>query len=206
MEERLVRLALAQEEAAVCEECGLHKSRTKSVWSRGNAFGEIMFIGEAPGATEDEEGEPFVGDAGQLLNKMIAGMKLVEGDTYICNTVKCRPPSNRLPTSKEVSTCMPFLHIQIMNVEPRIIIALGKTAVKALGIEADKDWRGKWSSIEIRGKKYPVMATYHPAYLLREPDKKPDVGKDLGAVLKKLEKLRAKDKPAEPEDGRESQP
>jgi DNA polymerase len=147
-------------------------------------------VGEAPGADEDAQGMPFVGRAGQLLDKMIAAMGLVpDNDVYVCNIIKCRPPDNRKPTPDETSTCIPYLHEQLAQIDPKAIVALGNTAVAALlgtklGITKV---RGSWKLY--RGK-IPVMPTYHPSYLLRpgptQAESKRQVWEDLQTVMKEL--------------------
>lgn len=167
-----------------CTRCKLCKGRTNVVFGTGNPKAELMFVGEGPGADEDAQGKPFVGRAGQLLTKMIEAMGIKRDDVYIANIVKCRPPENRAPEPDEVATCMPFLARQIEIVKPKMIVCLGKTAVQAfLNTEvAISKMRGQF-------QKYngiPVMPTYHPAYLLRNPPMKKFVWEDLQAVMKKL--------------------
>ena len=185
-----VRLPLLAAEVASCIKCGLAATRTKTVFSRGSYQAKLVFLGEAPGADEDAEGIPFVGRAGQLLDKMIAAMGLdAERDVYVCNILKCRPPANRKPTSEEMETCFPYVHEQLQLVSPDVIVALGNTAVSALlgtslGITK---LRGSWKLY--RGK-IPVMPTYHPSYLLRPSEQQAEAKKqawdDLREVLKKL--------------------
>ena len=177
-------LHVLQAQAAVCTACGLHSGRTTSVFARGNPEAELVFVGEGPGYHEDQAGEPFVGQAGQLLDKMIVAMGYGRNDVYICNVVKCRPPDNRTPLAEEAAACEPYLRGQLANVNPRAIVALGKCATEALGCMSDgqKRWRGVWS--EYAG--IPVMPTYHPAFLLRSPQFKRDVWEDLQVVMSKL--------------------
>lgn len=177
-------LQVLQAQAASCTACRLHTGRTKSVFARGNAASEIVFVGEGPGYHEDQAGEPFVGQAGQLLDKMIVAMGYGRDDVYICNVVKCRPPDNRTPLADEAEACEPYLRGQLANVNPKVIVALGKCATEALGCmsEGQKRWRGVWS--EYAG--IPVMPTYHPAFLLRSPQFKRDVWEDLQVVMVKL--------------------
>lgn len=181
-------LRVLQEDAAICDACGLHENRTKSVWSRGSPHARLMFVGEAPGEQEDLAGLPFVGPSGQLLDKMIAAMGLEESQVYICNAIKCRPPDNRRPDPKELYACQAFLREQIRLVQPKVIVALGKSASQALADDVPLEllfpqgWAGKWR--EYMG--VPVITTYHPAYLLRTPSAKKIVGKHLYAVLEKL--------------------
>lgn len=183
-------LNVIAEEVASCTKCELAQTRTNTVFSRGNPSAAVCFIGEAPGADEDEQGLPFVGRAGQLLDKMIAAMGLdPEKDVYVCNIIKCRPPANRKPTEQESDTCIPYLHEQLANVSPKVIVAMGNTAVGTLvgtklGITKV---RGSWKLY--RGK-IPMMPTYHPSYLLRpsaqQAEAKKQAWEDLQAVMKKL--------------------
>jgi len=154
------------------------------VFGVGDPKAELMFVGEAPGADEDQQGEPFVGRAGQLLNNMIKAMGVSREQVYIANVVKCRPPSNRTPERDECDTCSPFLLRQIAVVKPKVIVALGAVAAKnLLGVESSlSSLRGRWH--EYRGCKLAV--TYHPAYLLRDPRQKAEAWKDLQMVMKEL--------------------
>ena len=164
-----------------CTRCKLSRTRNKIVFGVGNPKAELVFVGEGPGHDEDMQGIPFVGRAGQLLTQMIIAMGLQREDVYIANVVKCRPPENRLPEKDEVSTCMPFLLRQLAAIEPKAIVTLGSTATQAL-LNTNKSissFRGQW--LEFRGAK--LMATYHPAYLLRNPNAKPEVWGDLKKVM-----------------------
>lgn len=185
LEARLVRLQVLAGEAAGCTRCRLHTGRNKSVFARGNPQARIMFVGEGPGADEDMQGLPFVGKAGQLLDRMVAAMGLKQNEIYIGNVVKCRPPQNRKPEPDEMSTCVPFLAEQIALIEPEVIIALGGTAAEGLlgGRIAITRARGQW---RLYRATIPVMPTYHPAYLLRNPPAKREVWDDLRAVLQRL--------------------
>ena len=180
-------------DAADCTKCPLHETRNSVVFGVGNTNADLMFIGEAPGADEDAQGEPFVGRAGQLLTQIIeAGMELKRADVYIANVLKCRPPGNRNPEPDEVETCSPYLIRQIELIQPKVIVALGSFAAKMMldtkvGITK---LRGEFHECNIAGfrtlphKKPPVvMPTYHPAYLLRNPNAKRDVWKDVKKVL-----------------------
>jgi uracil-DNA glycosylase len=177
----------------VCQRCDLGATRTHAVVGRGNPKAPIMIIGEAPGQNEDETGLPFVGRAGQLLEKILASVKLdSEQDIYICNINKCRPPGNRVPTAEEVTACKPYLLEQIRLVDPKIILLTGATAVK--GVIGDKRGitkiRGTW--IEWEG--HLCMPILHPAYLLRNPSKEPGAPKwlmwqDIQAVRAKLDEI-----------------
>ena len=150
-----------------------------------------MFVGEAPGEDEDLKGEPFVGKAGQLLTKMIEAMGLRRQDVYICNTVKCRPPNNRNPEPEELAACEPFLKGQLASVKPEVIVTLGKFAAQALLREQTpiSRLRGQWREYE----GIPVMPTFHPAYLLRDPSKKKETWEDLKKVRDYLDSTRKRD-------------
>jgi DNA polymerase len=168
-----------------CTRCKLHQQgRKQIVFGVGNPRAELMFIGEGPGADEDEQGEPFVGRAGQLLNKMIEAMGLRRRDVYIANVIKCRPPGNRTPERDECETCSPFLMRQIEAIKPKAIVALGAVAAKnLLGLnESMAELRSH--SYDFRGAR--LFVTYHPAYLLRDPRQKGEAWKDLQQVMKFL--------------------
>jgi len=173
-----------REDLGDCTRCKLHKGRNKLVFGDGNPKAELVFVGEGPGADEDAQGLPFVGRAGKLLTQMIEAMGLHRKDVYICNVVKCRPPENRAPEPDEVQTCSPYLLRQIDVINPKVIVCLGAVAAKTL-LETTRgisQYRGDWQ--EWRGRK--LMATYHPAYLLRNPPAKADVWKDLQKVMAEL--------------------
>ena len=170
--------------ASVCVKCVLAKTRTQVVYGVGNPNADLMFIGEAPGRDEDEQGKPFVGRAGQLLTDIIKAMKLTRDDVYIANVVKCRPPENRNPETEELDACRPYIRQQVEIIQPRVIVTLGRFALqslteKAYGITAV---RGKW--LEYNGVR--VMPTYHPAYLLRTASAKKDVWEDMKLVMAEL--------------------
>jgi uracil-DNA glycosylase family 4 len=167
-----------------CTRCKLHKARNKIVFADGNPKAKLVFVGEGPGRDEDMQGLPFVGRAGKLLTSMIEAMGLQRQDVYICNVVKCRPPENRLPEPDEIKTCSPFLMRQLDAVDPQVIVALGACAAQTLlqTTRGISHFRGQWQ--EFRGRK--LMATYHPAYLLRNPPAKADVWKDLQMVMAEL--------------------
>ena len=178
-------LRAIREDIGDCTRCRLDKQgRKQIVFGVGNPRAELMFIGEAPGADEDQQGEPFVGRAGQLLNNMIKAMGLRREDIYIANIIKCRPPGNRTPERDECETCSPFLMRQIATIKPKAIVALGAVAAKTLlAINAPmSELRGKW--YDFRGTKLAV--TYHPAFLLRDPRQKKEAWKDLQMVMKDL--------------------
>jgi DNA polymerase len=164
-----------------CTRCKLHRGRTKLVFGDGNSRAELVFVGEGPGRDEDAQGLPFVGRAGKLLTQMIEAMGLQRQDVYICNVVKCRPPENRAPEKDEVETCSPFLVRQLDAIAPKVIVCLGSVAAQTL-LETNRGishFRGEW--LEFRGRK--LLATYHPAYLLRNPSAKGEVWKDLQKVM-----------------------
>lgn len=167
-----------------CERCGLCARRTNIVFGVGNPNARLLFIGEAPGADEDRQGEPFVGKAGQLLSKMIGAMGLSRSDVYIANVVKCRPPGNRDPQPHEVAACRPFLDQQIAAIKPEAIVTLGRVAAVTLLDRnvAIKRERGSWTSY----RDVPVLLTLHPAYLLRQPNAKRDAWADLQKVMQRL--------------------
>jgi DNA polymerase len=173
-----------REDLGECTRCKLHKGRNKIVFGDGNPKAQLVFAGEGPGADEDAQGLPFVGRAGKLLTQMIEAMGLQRKDVYICNVVKCRPPENRTPEPDEVDTCSPYLLRQIDAINPKVIVCLGAVAAKTL-LETARgisQFRGEW--LEWRGRK--LMATYHPAYLLRNPNAKGEVWKDLQKVMAEL--------------------
>jgi uracil-DNA glycosylase len=177
-----------------CTRCKLHRERNKIVFGDGNPKAELVFVGEGPGRDEDMQGLPFVGRAGKLLTQMIEAMGLQRKDVYICNVVKCRPPENRLPEHDEIKTCSPFLLRQLDVIAPKVIVCLGACAAQTL-LETNRGishFRGEW--LEFRGRR--LMATYHPAYLLRNPNAKGDVWKDLQKVMAVLGLQAKKGKPA----------
>ncbi len=171
-------------EIARCIHCPLHQTRTNTVPGQGNERRpEIMFIGEAPGADEDEQGLAFVGRAGQLLTKMIEAMGFTRDQVFIANIAKCRPPGNRPPTPEEMATCISYLRQQIALIQPKVIVALGATAVQGLINQTGiSKLRGNWFAYE----GIDLMPTFHPAYLLRNPPAKKEVWADLQTVLKRL--------------------
>jgi len=178
-------LRIIREDLGDCTRCRLHQQgRKQIVFGVGNPKAELMFIGEAPGADEDQQGEPFVGRAGQLLNNMIKAMGLRREDVYIANIIKCRPPGNRTPEHDECEPCSPFLMRQIAVIKPKVIVALGAVAAKTLlAINAPmSELRGHW--YDFRGTRLAV--TYHPAFLLRDPRQKKEAWKDLQMVMKEL--------------------
>jgi DNA polymerase len=169
-----------------CSRCKLCEARKNVVFGVGDPKAELMFVGEGPGADEDEQGIPFVGRAGKLLTDMIAAMKMTRDEVYIANIVKCRPPGNRNPEPDEIATCIPFLLKQISLVRPKVVVCLGKIASQALlnsQIPITK-LRGRFQDMNGTA----VMPTYHPAFLLRNPPMKKFVWEDLQQVMKKLGK------------------
>jgi uracil-DNA glycosylase len=182
----LRRLEVLAELSRACTRCNLCKQRKQAVFARGSGGSGVCFVGEGPGADEDAQGLPFVGKAGQLLDRMIEAMGLLRDDVYVCNVVKCRPPDNRKPEPDEMAACAPYLSEQLELVAPRVIVALGATAVEGLLGATDGGitrMRGKWKSY--RGQ-IDVMPTFHPAYLLRNPAAKREVWDDLQEVLRRL--------------------
>jgi uracil-DNA glycosylase family 4 len=173
-----------REDLGECTRCGLHKQRNKIVFGAGNPRAELVFVGEGPGHDEDLQGLPFVGRAGKLLTQMIEAMGLTRDQVYICNVVKCRPPENRRPEEDEVATCSPYLYRQLDAIAPKAIVCLGATAAQALLKTKDSisRLRGQW--LDYRNTK--LLVTYHPAYLLRNPNAKGDVWKDLQKVMAHL--------------------
>jgi len=190
-------LKIVREDLGDCTRCPLHKQgRKQIVFGVGNPKAELMFVGEGPGADEDQQGEPFVGRAGQLLNNMIKAMGIERRQVYIANIVKCRPPGNRTPEREECETCSPFLMRQIAVIKPKVVVALGAVAAKTLlAMNA--------SMVQLRGRFYDfkpsgvrssdpnwdgckLAVTYHPAFLLRDPRQKGEAWKDLQMVMKEL--------------------
>ena len=192
------QLRAISEDIGECTRCRLSGGRKNIVFGTGNIHAELMFVGEGPGADEDEQGLPFVGRAGQLLNNMIAAMGLRREDVYIANIVKCRPPGNRTPERDECETCMPFLMRQIAAIRPKVIVALGATAAKnLLAINSPMaELRGRWYDFrvnvnsagrsDLNGPTVKLAVTYHPAFLLRDPRQKKETWKDLQMVMKYL--------------------
>ncbi len=187
-------LAGLREIALSCRKCPhLARSRTQVVFGVGNPEADLMFVGEAPGADEDARGEPFVGKAGELLTKIITAMGLARDGVYIANVLKCRPDTpgqtsgNRRPTAEEMQTCLPYLREQIAFIRPKVLVALGAVAMEGLlgSVEPMGKLRGRWHEFEA----IPLMATYHPAYLLRNqaPAEKRKVWEDMLRVMERLE-------------------
>jgi len=173
-----------------CTKCSLGKTRTNFVFGSGNPNADIMFIGEAPGADEDLQGLPFVGRAGQLLNKLLKVVGLEREEVYICNILKCRPPNNRKPLPSEIELCKPYLLKQIELVKPKVIVALGATAIE--GLLNLKKKMGELRGKIIHFNKIPVIITYHPAALLRNPNWEADFIEDLKLLFKHFPELTKK--------------
>ena len=177
-------LAAIRADLGDCQRCGLGKTRQCLVFGVGNPQARLVLVGEAPGREEDEKGEPFVGEAGRLLDRILFAMGLQRDEVYICNVLKCRPPGNRNPEPDEVSTCEPFLIRQLTAIRPQIIVALGLFAVQTLlqsKVPIGKV-RGTWQQYQ----GIPLMPTYHPAYLLRNPNGKREVWADMKQVVERL--------------------
>ena len=177
-------LQQVREELGECTRCKLHTGRTQIVFGVGNPQAKLVFVGEAPGADEDAQGEPFVGRAGQLLTKIIQAMGMQREDVYICNIIKCRPPNNRTPESDEILACQPFLLKQLRAIGPQFVCALGGPAAQTL-------LQTKEPISRLRGKFYdfhgiPLLPTFHPAYLLRNPHEKKTVWEDMKLLLQKM--------------------
>lgn len=180
-------LQQVREELGECTRCKLHTGRTQIVFGVGNPKAKLVFVGEAPGADEDAQGEPFVGRAGQLLTKIIQAMGMQREDVYICNIIKCRPPSNRTPESDEILACQPFLLKQLQAIGPQFVCALGGPAAQTL-------LQTKEPISRLRGKFYdfhgiPLLPTFHPAYLLRNPHEKKTVWEDMKLLLQKMREV-----------------
>jgi len=179
-------LKMIRDDLGECTRCRLHEGRTHLVFGTGNPRARLMFVGEAPGQDEDEQGLPFVGRAGQLLTKMIESMGLKREEVYIANVLKCRPPGNRPPRPDEVATCGPFLRKQIASINPEVLCTLGSFAAQAVLRREDKisSIRGKFFMVD----GVMVLPTYHPAYLLRNPGEKRTVWEDLQKIMAVLNK------------------
>ena len=170
-----------------CRRCKLHSGRTQIVFGVGNPRAKLVFVGEAPGRDEDLQGEPFVGQAGQLLTKIIQAIQLQREEVYIANIIKCRPPENRNPEPDEIAACEPFLVKQLQVIQPRLICALGTFAAQTLLKSEEKisALRGRFHQYQ----EIPVMPTYHPAYLLRNASRKREVWEDMKKIKQEYDKL-----------------
>ena len=194
LEDRSKLLSDLRSEIKNIDNCELKSSATKLVFSDGDNQSQIMIIGEGPGQKEDEAGKPFVGDAGMLLNKMLKAINIERGKVYITNVVNYRPPNNRKPETAEVSRYSNFLRKHIAIIDPKILILMGSTAMESLfgsKIKITKE-RGNWKDIIINNKTYLCMITFHPAYLLRQPEQKKYSWADLKEIKKKIDELNLK--------------
>jgi len=180
-------LAALAAEAAGCRRCGLRDGCRGLVFGEGSPTARLMCVGEGPGQVEDELGRPFVGPAGQLLDRILASVGFARGEVYIANTVKCRPPGNRIPTPEEQQACYPWLAAQIDIIQPQIILVLGASAAQVLIDAAARITRIRGQWFERGGR--AIMATFHPAALLRDPSKKGPVWDDIRAVRRKYDEL-----------------
>jgi uracil-DNA glycosylase len=187
LSDRALGLLRVREELGDCQRCKLAAGRKNLVFGIGNPNAHLVFVGEGPGAEEDERGEPFVGKAGQLLTKMIEAMGYARADVYICNVVKCRPPGNRNPEPDEIAACEPFLQAQLAAIGPRMVVALGKFAVQCLLRDDAPISRLRGQFRQYQG--IALMPTFHPAYLLRDPSKKKEAWQDLKAVMAALKQM-----------------
>jgi DNA polymerase len=170
-----------------CCRCGLGQSRNHLVFGTGNPMARLVLVGEAPGGEEDRRGEPFVGEAGQLLDRILKAMHLERCDVYICNVLKCRPPNNRDPLPEEIERCEPFLVRQLAAIKPEVIVTLGRFAAQSLLRSKTPigRLRGSWHTYQ----GIPLMPTFHPAYLLRNPAGKREVWEDMKQVMQRLGKI-----------------
>src|SRR5919198_637811 len=180
---------IVRAEIGDCQRCKLAPLRTNIVFGSGNAHAELVFVGEAPGYDEDQQGLPFVGRAGQLLTKIIESIDLKREDVYICNVLKCRPPENRNPEPDEVAACNPFLRKQLAAIRPKIVCCLGTFAAQTVIQTASSISKLRGKFFDMDGMR--VIATFHPAYLLRSPEKKRDVWEDMKQIRAELFRLRS---------------
>jgi len=178
-------LEQVREELGDCTRCKLHAHRTQIVFGVGNPRASLVFVGEAPGADEDAQGEPFVGRAGQLLTKIIEAMGLHRQDVYICNIIKCRPPNNRTPETEEIVACQPFLLQQLRVIAPKFICALGGPAAQTLLQTKEPISRLRGRFHDFHG--IPLLPTFHPAFLLRNPNEKKTVWEDMKLLLRHMQ-------------------
>ena len=194
VEDKSIQLNNLKEEIKNIKNCELKESANKLVFSDGNDLSKIMIVGEGPGQKEDEIGKPFVGDAGMLLNKMLSAININRENIYITNVVNFRPPNNRKPETAEITRYANFLRKHISIIDPKILILMGSTAMESLfgsKIKISKE-RGVWKNIIINNKTYLCMITFHPAYLLRQPDQKKFSWIDLKEIRKKIDELSIK--------------
>lgn len=177
-------LATLKQQVSVCTKCELHQTRTQTVFGVGNPQADWLVIGEAPGADEDKQGEPFVGRAGQLLNSMLLAMGLKREQVFIANILKCRPPNNRDPKPEEVVACESYLRQQIELIKPKVILAVGRIAAQNLLKVDTPIGKMRGNQYQYPDSELPVIVTYHPAYLLRSPREKRKVWEDLKAAMR----------------------
>jgi DNA polymerase len=185
MEEHSETLEEIRADLGDCRRCSLWQSRKNIVFGAGDPHARLVFVGEAPGREEDKVGQPFVGEAGRLLDRILFAMGMTREEIYICNVEKCRPPNNRDPRAEEIEACEPFLKRQLAAIRPQLIVALGRFAAQALLRDQTpiSRLRGNWREYE----GIPLMPTYHPAYLLRNPTAKREVWEDMKQVMKRLQ-------------------
>ena len=189
LENSLSRLEILKKKIEAIQNCDLKKNASKIVFADGNIQSSIMIIGEGPGQKEDELGKPFVGDAGNLLNKMLKAIKIERQKIYITNVVNYRPPNNRKPEHSEINRYSEYLKEHIAIIDPKILILMGSTAMEAIlgsNKKISKE-RGQWKEVIIKNKNYKVIVTFHPAYLLRKPDQKKFSWEDLKIIRKKID-------------------
>src|SRR5262245_9043969 len=184
-----IHLDAIRAEIGDCRRCKLAPTRTHIVFGSGNSDAELVFVGEAPGYDEDQQGLPFVGRAGQLLTKIIESINLTREDVYICNVLKCRPPENRNPEPDEVAACNPFLKKQLAAIRPKVVCCLGTFAAQTVIQTAAPISRLRGKFFDLDGMR--IIATFHPAYLLRSPEKKRDVWEDMKQIRAELFRLRS---------------
>ena len=191
LENSLSKLKDLKRKIEAIQDCDLKKNASKIVFGDGNIHSSIMIVGEGPGQKEDELGKPFVGDAGALLNKMLKAIKIEREKIYITNVVNYRPPNNRKPEKSEINRYSEYLKEHISIIDPQILILMGSTAMEALfgGNKRISKERGQWKEIIIKQKTYKSIITFHPAYLLRQPDQKKFSWEDLKIIHKKIDEL-----------------
>ena len=191
LENSLSKLKDLKRKIEAIQDCDLKKNASKIVFGDGNVHSPIMIVGEGPGQKEDELGKPFVGDAGALLNKMLKAIKIEREKIYITNVVNYRPPNNRKPEKSEINRYSEYLKEHISIIDPQILILMGSTAMEALfgGNKRISQERGQWKEIIIKQKTYKSIITFHPAYLLRQPDQKKFSWEDLKIIHKKIDEL-----------------
>ena len=194
LENSLSKLEILKKKIGTIQNCELKKNASKIVFGDGNILSSIMVVGEGPGQKEDELGKPFVGDAGNLLNKMLEAIKIEREKIYITNVVNYRPPNNRKPEASEINRYSVYLKEHISIIDPKILILMGSTAMEAIlgsNKKISKE-RGQWKDVIIKQKNYKTIITFHPAYLLRKPDQKKFSWEDLKIIRKKIDELNIK--------------